>query len=426
MRFGWYSGLSRTEKRTYWACLAGYTLDSMDSTIYSLVMPVLLTVLALTKADAGVLSSVALIGSAVGGWGAGVLADRFGRIKMMQVTVCWVACFTLMAAFCTDFWEFFVVRFLQGIGYGGEAVVGAVLISEVIKPALRGRVAASIQSGYALGYGISLSAMPLVFWALPEELAWRWFFAIGILPAVLVWFIRRIVPESEAFTKSKATRPSKTEFLKIFAGKQRRVTITATILATGIFGGAYIMITWLPTYLRLVLGLPITSMSGYLALNILGSLVGPFVYGLISDRYGRGRTFMLFLCCQAVVVGCYLFMPIGLGLTLVLGFLLGALQGGLASGLTPTFSELYPTAIRASGAGFCTSFGRGFGAVMPAAVGIASAYLPLGYAMGGFAIVSYLIGFCAACVLPNATGVDINEAGEDSATLLNGSPSRHA
>ncbi|HDS0918427.1 TPA: MFS transporter [Pseudomonas putida] len=128
MKLGWYSHLSPTEKRTYWACLAGYTLDSMDSTIYSLVMPVLLTVLALSKADAGVLSSVALIGSAIGGWGAGLLADRYGRIKIMQLTVCWVAAFTLAAAFCTDFWEFFIVRFLQGIGYGGEAVVGATVL----------------------------------------------------------------------------------------------------------------------------------------------------------------------------------------------------------------------------------------------------------------------------------------------------------
>ena len=142
MRLGWYSDLAPKEKRTYWACFGGFTLDSMDSTIYALVMPVLLTVLSLSKSDAGMLGSVALIGSAVGGWGAGMLADRYGRIKVMQGTVLWVATFTFMAAFCSSFWAFLPVRFLQGLGYGGEAVVGAVLISEAIKPALRGRVAA--------------------------------------------------------------------------------------------------------------------------------------------------------------------------------------------------------------------------------------------------------------------------------------------
>jgi MFS family permease len=408
MRFGWYSDLTPKEKRTYWACFGGFTLDSMDSTIYALMMPVLMTVLSLSKSDAGMLGSVSLIGSAIGGWAAGLLADRYGRIKVMQGTVLWVATFTCLAGFCSGFWTFLPVRFLQGIGYGGEAVVGAVLISEAIKPALRGRVAASVQSGYAVGYAISLTLMPVVFSFLPEDIAWRAFFCIGLLPALLVWFIRRLVPESDAFTKA-SQQPKKFDLGIIFTAEHRRVTIISTILASGIFGAAYIMITWLPTYMRMVLNLPIASTSGYLAVNIVGSLIGPFVYGLISDHINRGRAFMLFLVCQAVVVSVYMFAPVNLTTVLCLGLLLGAFQGGLASGLPLAFSELYPTRIRANGAGFCTSFGRGFGSVMPAAVGFASGHMNLPMAMGIFAISSYLIAFIAAMCLPNATGVDLTE-----------------
>jgi len=409
MRLGWYSALTPTEKRTYWACFGGFTLDSMDSTIYALMMPVLMTVLALTKSDAGLLGSVSLIGSALGGWGAGLLADRYGRIKVMQGTVLWVAAFTCLAGLCSSFWEFLPVRFLQGIGYGGEAVVGAVLISEAITPALRGRVAASVQSGYAVGYAISLTLMPVVFAWLPEHIAWRAFFAIGLLPAFLIWFIRRLVPESAAFTQAARHQRKKLNIKDIFGAEHRRVTLISTVLASGIFGGAYIMITWLPTYLRLVLNLPVASTSGYLAVNIIGSLLGPFLYGRISDHISRGKGFLLFLLCQACVVSVYTFAPINMTVTLGLGLLLGAFQGGLASGLPVAFAELYPTRIRANGAGFCTSFGRGFGSIMPAAVGFASTGMGLPTAMGVFAISSYLIAFVAALCLPNATGADMTE-----------------
>ncbi|WP_338459407.1 MULTISPECIES: MFS transporter [unclassified Pseudomonas] len=414
-KLGWYSELNGRERRTYWACFGGLALDSMDSTIFALVMPVLIVTLGITHGEAGILGSVALVGSAIGGWGAGMLADRYGRVRLLQITVVWVALSTLLAGACSEFWQFFIARALQGIGYGGEAAVGAVLISETVAPRLRGRVAASVQSGYAVGYGASVIAMPLVFAMAPEHLAWRLFFAIGVLPALFVWIIRRLVVESDVFQEIRNTASRKNDahdFRAIFRGPLLRVTLTSTLLASGVLGGAYVMITWLPTYLRMSLGLPLTSTAGYLAVNILGSLVGPFIYGLLSDRVGRGRCFMLFLFLQAINVSVYIFYPLNPSVTLALGFLLGLLQAGLASGLTPSFAELYPTAIRASGAGFCTSFGRGIGSIVPALVGILSTSMPLGTAMGICAICAYAVGFFAASILPDATGIDMRSTGD--------------
>lgn len=408
MKFGWYSDLTKPERRTFWACFGGFGLDSMDSTMYGLVIPSLIATLGISRPEAGYLATASLIGAAFGGWGAGLLADRIGRVKVMKFTILWVAGFTFLAAFADSFNHLLVVRLLQGLGYGGEAAVGGVLISEVVRPALRGRVAASVQSGYAVGYAISVGLLPIISSFFPEALGWRVLFGIGLVPAVLVVFIRRLVPESRIYTAAQRASIKPPTVWAIFAGPHLRHTVAAVLMATGIFGGAYVMITWLPTYLRTVLHLSVTGSSGYLAMSILGSLVGPLMYGWLSDRIGRRYAFMAFLLLQSGNVAIYLLAPIDGGTTIALSFFLGAFQGALASGMLPTFAELYPTAIRASGQGFCLGGGRGFGSVVPATVGILAVTYPLGTAMGGCALAAYALAFLAALLLPETSGADLD------------------
>jgi MFS family permease len=407
-KLGWYSELSGRERLTYWACFGGLGLDAMDTTIYALVMPTLIAIVGITRPQAGVIASAALIGSAVGGWLAGIAADRIGRVRVLQITILLVAGFTFLSAFTHSFWQLFLARSIQGIGYGGEAAVGGVLISETVAPRLRGRVAASVQSGYAIGYALSTAMMPIIFGYFSQAMAWRVFFGIGLLPAVFVMFIRRFVPESTLYVElHKEKTKTARNFWEIFVPPHLKNTITATVLSTGILGGAYVMITWLPTYLRTVLHLRVSSTAGYLALNILGSFVGPFAYGFLSDWIGRRKSFMIFLCCQATNVAIYMFAPINAATTMVLGFFLGALQGGLASGMLPSFSELFPTRIRASGQGFSLSGGRGFGAVVPAMVGVLAATRPLGQAMGVCALSAYAVALVAAYLLRETKGADL-------------------
>lgn len=410
MALGWYSELDSVERRTYWACFAGFGLDAMDTTIYALVIPALIATLGLTRPEAGALASAALAGAAIGGWGAGILADRIGRVRVLQLTILMVSVFTLVAAFANGFVPLLAIRFLQGLGYGGEAAVGGVLISEVIRPTLRGRVAASVQSSYALGYAVSVGLLPVISALFPEAIGWRVFFAIGIVPAGLLFLIRRLVPESGLYVEARRGGATPPPFWTIFTGRHLRRTLAAAVMSTGIFGGAYTMITWLPTYLRTALGMSIGTSAGYLAMNILGSLVGPLCFGWLSDRVGRRPAFMAFLVLQAANVAIFLLAPIGLAVTVVLSFFLGAFQGALASGMLPTFSELFPTEVRASGQGFCLGGGRGFGSVVPATVGVLAATAPLGRAMGACALVSYAVAFCAAIALPETTGVNLEGA----------------
>jgi len=415
---GWYGDLTKVERRTYWACFGGYTLDSLDSTMYALLAPVLIVILGITRTEIGVLATAGLIGNAVGGWIAGIVADRFGRIAVLKSTIVWVAAFSLAAAATSGFHQLLVVRALQGLGYGGEAAVGGVLISEAVRPYLRGRVATSVQAGFAVGYALSTVLMPIVFSFFSESIAWRIMFVIGVLPAGLVLMIRQSVPESKAFEAAATMRRAGGErdsIWLIFHPSHLRATLIGLLLASGVFGAGFGMSAWLPTYLRMSLHLALTSMTGYLGVSILGSLIGPFVSGFTSDIVGRRLNFILIALCEAAVVGTLLLLPIGPHVTLALIFLHGTLQSGFAAGLTPTFAELYATNVRATGSGFCISGGRGVGAIVPAAVGTLSVQMSLGRAMGIAALLAFGAAIIAALLLPDRSGADLDDGVKRSA-----------
>lgn len=407
---GWFGRLTSTERHTWFASFGGFALDAMDSQAYALAIPSLLIALHLSTAQAGTFATASLIGAGAGGWLFGLLADRFGRIRMLQVSIAVVALSTFSSAFATHFWHLLVARSIQGFGYGGEAAVGAVLMSEVIRPSLRGRVTASVQSGYAVGYAIAVGFMAIIFNFVREDVAWRVLFALGILPLFFLFYIRRFVSESPLYVRtagSQAQSQPSPHFSEIFRSPLLGRTVVATALATAIFGAAYVQITWLPTYLRTALHLKVTTTAGYLFLNILGSFAGPLLLGPLSDRIGRRRSILLFLALQAVAVGTYTMAPITHATVFLLGFIVGVLQGGLGSSMLPAYAELFPTRARGHGQGFCLSIGRGLGSLVPAAVGILAKTLPLGTAMGVCAIGAYGAGMLAALLFPETAGLEL-------------------
>jgi MFS family permease len=408
----WFRQLNSAERHTWFASFGGLALDAMDSQAYALAIPSLLVALHLSTAQAGTFATAALIGSGIGGWLFGMMADRYGRIKMLQWAIVVVAVATFLSAFATQFWHLLVARSVQGVGYGGEAAVGAVLVSEMVRPGLRGRVTASVQSGYAVGYAIAVGFMAVIFHLMPEAIAWRVLFALGILPLFFLFYIKRYVPESPLYLENarrRASQGSSINFVEIFQAPLLYRTFIATLLATAIFGAAYVQITWLPTYLRTVLHLKVTATAGYLFLNILGSFLGPLVLGPLSDRIGRRWSLILFLICQAVAVGIYTLAAITHSVALLLGFVVGLFQGGLGSSMLPAYAELFPTHARGQGQGFCLSVGRGLGSLVPTAVGITAKSLSLGKAMGIFALAAYGVAVIATLMFPETAGKDLRQ-----------------
>ncbi|HZD31499.1 MAG TPA: MFS transporter, partial [Candidatus Angelobacter sp.] len=159
----WLLDLTREERATLIATFGGWGLDGMDVMIYSFVIPTLMTQWQISQGQAGFLSTVALIVSAIGGWLAGLLADRFGRARILQIAILWFAVFTFLSGFTQSFGQLLVIRALQGLGFGGEWAVGAVLMGEAIRAEHRGKAVGTVQSGWAIGWGVAAVCYTLLF-----------------------------------------------------------------------------------------------------------------------------------------------------------------------------------------------------------------------------------------------------------------------
>jgi MFS family permease len=403
--FAWIRELTGQERKTLIATYGGWSVDAFDFMIYTFVIPTLMAAWGMTKGEAGMIATSALLMSALGGWMAGALSDRFGRVRMLQITIAWFAFFTFLCGFTGSFTELLIVRSLQGLGFGGEWAVGSVMIGEIIRAQHRGKAVGTVQSGWALGWGAAAVMFTVFFTLLPEDTAWRALFWVGLAPALLIFYIRRHVKDPQVFsaTREKSARQG-TSFLEIFSPGMLRITLLTSLMAAGMQGGYYAVTTWLPTYLKTVRGLSVVNTGAYLVVIVAGALAGYLVAAWLSDRIGRRNTFFLFALCSALIAVIYTHIPISDATMLVLGFPLGFFVSGNFSGVGAFFTELFPSRVRGSGQGFAYNFGRGIGALFPALVGFMSATMPLGAAIGLFATIAYLVVIIAVSLLPETRG----------------------
>jgi MFS family permease len=225
----------------------------MDVMAYSFVVPTLMTTWHITGGEAGLLGTAALLVSAAGGWLAGLLADRYGRVRILQLTIAWFAVFTFLSGLTNSWWQLLFTRGLQGLGFGGEWAVGSVLMGETIRAQHRGKAVGTVQAGWAIGWGLAALCYALLFSLLSPAIAWRVMFLIGILPALLVFYIRRNVPEPEVYSKARQSiiAAKQSAFSRIFRPNLLHVTALASLMVIGAQGAALRDPTWLPTFSRL-------------------------------------------------------------------------------------------------------------------------------------------------------------------------------
>ncbi|MFJ9029709.1 MFS transporter [Streptomyces sp. NPDC102274] len=405
--FAWLRALGPQGRRAFAGAFGGYGLDSYDFFTLPLSMVAIAAYFSLDSGQTGLLTTVTLVVSAIGGAIAGVLADRIGRVKALMITVITYAVFTVLCGFAPNYETLLVFRALQGLGFGGEWAVGAILVAEYASGKHRGRTLGAVQSAWAAGWALAVIVYTLVFQFMDADTAWRVMFWTGALPALLIVYVRRNVHDAPEAAAQRRESTEKGSFTAIFRRDLLRTTFFATLMSTGVQGGYYTLATWVPTYLKTERGLTVVGTGGYLTFLISGAFIGYLTGGYLTDRLGRKKNIAIFAVLSAASILAYINIPAGAdGLLLVLGFPLGFCMSAIFSGFGSFLSELYPTAVRGTGQGFTYNTGRAVGALFPTLVG----FLATSWGVGGalvFGAVGYGLAVLALIGLPETRGREL-------------------
>src|ERR1700753_2962620 len=264
-----------------------------------------------------------------------------------------------------------------------------------------------------------------MFAILPDTIAWRVMFWIGLTPALLVLWIRRSMSEPEVFNARRDTGANGiAQAFTVLRRPYLATTLKVALMVTGAQGGSYALSVWLPTYLKTERGLSSLNTGSYLLIHIFGAFLGFIAGAYLADLIGRKRTFIVSAIGSVVCLAIYLAAPISDGLMLVLGAPLGFILYMMFSAMGPFMTELYPTEVRGAGQGFCYNSGRAIGALFPALVGFLSGKLGLGMAILLFALLGYGVMLLALAMLPETRGRSLDNIDPGGLSPLRPSPAR--
>ncbi len=390
----WWRAAAPDAKRALVAASLGWMLDSFDVMLYALVLASLMSDLGMTAPTAGLLGSVTLVASAAGGMLFGVIADRFGRTRALMGSILIYSVFTAMCGLAQNVSQLAVFRVLLGLGMGGEWASGAALVSETWPAAHRGKALGLMQSSWAIGYGLAaaVTAIVLPLWG------WRAVFFVGVLPAFFTLWVRRRVREPAIWREQKADGRATAGFGRIFADGRAGVTTAVILMNACTMFAWWGFNLWLPGYLSLPvsqggIGLPTTTMAGFVIAMQVGMWFGYVTFGFASDIIGRKRAYVTYVLAAAVLLLVYLSVRTPVVL-LLLGPFVAFFATGYFSGFGAVTAELYPTAIRATAQGFTYNIGRIASAIAPFAVGSLAATRGFGAAFTTAAAAFVLAALC--------------------------------
>ena len=408
----WYRTVTREQWRVLLAAKLGWMLDAMDFMLYTMAVGQLRSYFQFGDDVAGMLGTVTLVMSGVGGTIFGYIADKFGRTRALMGTILLFSVCSLGAATSQTVMQLLFWRAVLGIGMGGEWASGAVLVSETWPAALRNKAISIMQSGWALGYMLaSISAAIILGSPSLGDEAWRWLFVLGVAPAFLTLWIRRYVREPESWTRKQQTAAmGPNPYAVIFGPGLLKRSLLIIALGSAIQFANWGLFFWLPTFLARPVaqggaGMGIVGSLPWIIPVQLGAYFGYLTFGFIADRIGRRRAFVLYTVAAAVLVPVYGQMARSPMVLLLLGPLIGYFGYGYFSMFGGFVAELYPAAVRATGQGTTYNIGRMAGAVAPYTIGVIASRPGIGIGLA-LSITSAFFLLSAALVftLPDRSG----------------------
>jgi len=386
----WYRAATRAQWHVLVAAQLGWALDSMDVLLYIFAITTISKEWGISPTAAGLLASITLFSSAFGGAFFGIVADYIGRVRALTLTVLIYAVFTGMSGLAQNVLQLGVARLLLGLGRGGEWAAGEVLVAVTWPREHRGKAIGIVQGGWAVGYILAAILAGLVL----PRFGWRVLFFVGILPALLVFYIRRTVKEPEIWrTTADLRRKGKLgaegqrfTLWQVFHRDLIKFTVIASLLASLCQMAYWGFFTWIPTFLSSAAekggaGLSIVKTSLWIVPMQIGALAGYITFGMISDWLGRRPAFVIYLLSMGILVPIFGHTRNETAL-LLLGPVIGFFGSGYFSGFGALLAELFPTRARGSAQGFIYNFGRGVSAFSPALIGFIATSQGFGFAIG--------------------------------------------
>lgn len=383
------TGVTRKERwKIMWASIIGYAMDGLDVLILSFAMAAIVSEFGLTLGEGGLIATYTLIGTVLGGYLFGIFADYFGRVHTFSLTIIIFSIFTGACAFADNVTHLNILRFLAGLGLGGEYGIGMTLVSETWPAAKRARATAGVAMGWQAG---AVLAAILAAVVLPDY-GWRGLFLVGVVPALLAAWARHGIKEPPMWVKRKemkkelAARKERGETLTaeeeeqleeakkfplahLFASPSKTVTTLSLTVMTSVQNfGYYGIMVWLPMILLKEHGLTTKSMSGWMIVTVIGMIAGIYVFGYLCDRLGRKIPYLIFYICAAAMVYIYVNLDTPVAL-LFGGAFLGFFCNGMMAGYGTLLSENYTTDARSTAQNFIFNTGRAVGGFAPAIIG---------------------------------------------------------